>query len=155
MTNSKYKIFISGNLEGLVCTKHDVEELIDEIIKIEPDLNKNFIQKPVNLNFISKNEIQKLNLRFLNKDKPTNVLSFPSSGVSFDNQILGDIAICSEIIKNEACDQKKLEQNHLSHIILHSLLHLSGYDHQDKNSAEQMESLEVAVLEKLGIANPY
>ena len=96
-----------------------------------------------------------LNFRFADKDKPTNVLSFPSKGVDFGDESLGDIAICPEIIIKEAIDQGKEKQNHLTHIILHSLLHLVGYVHEDNNSASKMESLEVKVLKKLGIANPY
>ena len=104
---------------------------------------------------MSKSEIEKLNSKFLNKNKPTNVLSFPSSGFGFDDAFLGDIAICPEIIVNEAHEQGKDKQNHLSHIIMHSLLHLAGYDHQDRYSSELMESLEIIALKKLGIANPY
>jgi len=109
----------------------------------------------VNLSFISKKAIKELNSEFLKKDKPTNVLSFPSTGLSFSDEILGDIAICPEIIKKEAAIQNKEEQDHLSHLIIHSLLHLAGYDHQEANSAEQMESLEIRALKKIGIANPY
>ena len=118
-------------------------------------IQKKFKSRHVNLTFITKNEIKELNSKFLNKDQPTNVLSFPSSGLDFEEQLLGDIAICPEIIINEADDQNKDRQNHLSHIILHSLLHLAGYDHQEDSSAEKMESLEIEALKKLGIANPY
>ena len=104
---------------------------------------------------ISKEAIKELNSEFLKKDKPTNILSFPSTGLSFGDEILGDIAICPEIIKKEAAIQNKEEQDHLSHLIIHSLLHLAGYDHQEADSAKQMESLEVKALKKLGIANPY
>ncbi len=109
----------------------------------------------MNLSFISKKTIKELNSEFLKKDKPTNVLSFPSTGLSFGDEILGDIAICPEIIKKEAAIQNKEEQDHLSHLIIHSLLHLAGYDHHEADSAKQMESLEVKALKKLGIANPY
>ena len=96
-----------------------------------------------------------MNFRFLNKDRPTNVLSFPPQESSLDDELLGDIAICPEIIKSEANDQKKEKQNHLFHIILHSLLHLTGHYHLDDSSAEIMENIEVEALKKIGIANPY
>tara|TARA_B100002052_G_C15853225_1_gene586151 strand:- start:73 stop:540 length:468 start_codon:yes stop_codon:yes gene_type:complete len=152
---AKSQIFISGNLEGLNCTEKSVSDLIKALLQVKPDLKKIFKDRPVNLSFISKKTIKELNLEFLKKDKPTNVLSFPSRGLSFGDEILGDIAICPEIIKKEAAIQNKEEQDHLSHLIIHSLLHLAGYDHQEADSAKQMESLEVKALKKLGIANPY
>lgn len=155
MSVAKSQIFISGNLEGLSCTESSVSDLIEALLQVKPDLKKIFKDRPVNLSFISKKAIQELNSEFLKKDKPTNVLSFPSTGLSFSDEILGDIAICPEIIKKEAAIQNKEEQDHLSHLIIHSLLHLAGYDHQEATSAEQMESLEIRALKKIGIANPY
>ena len=155
MSVAKSQIFISGNLEGLNCTEKSVSDLIKALLQVKPDLKKIFKDRPVNLSFISKKTIKELNSEFLKKDKPTNVLSFPSTGLSFGDEILGDIAICPEIIKKEAAKQNKEEQDHLSHLIIHSLLHLAGYDHQEADSAKQMESLEVKALKKLGIANPY
>lgn len=155
MSVAKSQIFISGNLEGLNCTEKSVSDLIKALLQVKPDLKNSFKDRPVNLSFISKKAIKELNSEFLKKDKPTNVLSFPSTGLSFGDDILGDIAICPEIIKKEAAIQNKEEQDHLSHLIIHSLLHLTGYDHQEADSAKQMESLEVKALKKLGIANPY
>ena len=155
MSAAKSKIFISGNLKGLSCTESSVSDLIKALLQVKPELKKCFKDRPVNLSFISKKEIKELNSEFLKKDNPTNVLSFPSTGLSFGDDILGDIAICPEIIKKEAAIQNKEEQDHLSHLIIHSLLHLIGYDHQEADSAKQMESLEVKALKKLGIANPY
>jgi probable rRNA maturation factor len=155
VTTPESNVFISGDLEGLSCSEKNVLELIELLVQAEPSLQKKLKSRHVNLTFITKNEIKELNSKFLNKDQPTNVLSFPSSGLDFEEQLLGDIAICPEIIINEADDQNKDQQNHLSHIILHSLLHLAGYDHQEDSSAEKMESLEIEALKKLGIANPY
>ena len=155
MSVAKSQIFISGNLEGLSCTESSVSDLIEALLQVKPDLKKIFKDRPVNLSFISKKAIKELNSEFLKKGKPTNVLSFPSTGLSFNDEILGDIAICPEIIKKEAAIQNKVEQDHLSHLIIHSLLHLAGYDHQEAASAEQMESLEIRALKKIGIANPY
>ena len=155
MTFIESNISIIGDLEGLICTERTISELINLIIEVEPSLKKQILNRSVNIKFVSKSEIKELNSKFLNKDKPTNVLSFPSEGLDLDNQLLGDIAICPEIIRNEALTQEKENQNHLSHIILHSLLHLAGFDHEDGHSAIKMESLEVKVLRKIGIANPY
>ena len=155
MTAFKTNLFISGDLKGLSCSEESISGLIELLIETEPKLEKKIESRPINLNFITKKEIQDLNSKFLNKDQPTNVLSFPSDGLDLSDELLGDIAICPEIISYEADDQNKDRQNHLTHIILHSLLHLAGYDHQEESSAELMESLEIKVLKKLGIANPY
>ena len=155
MTAFKTNLFISGDLKGLSCSEESISELIELLIETEPKLEKKIKSRPINLNFITKKEIQDLNSKFLNKDQPTNVLSFPSDGLDLSDELLGDIAICPEIISYEADDQNKDRQNHLTHIILHSLLHLAGYDHQEESSAGLMESLEIKVLKKLGIANPY
>ena len=155
MTAFKTNLFISGDLKGLSCSEESISELIELLIETEPKLEKKIESRPINLNFITKKEIQDLNSKFLNKDQPTNVLSFPSDGLDLSDELLGDIAICPEIISYEADDQNKDRQNHLTHIILHSLLHLAGYDHQEESSAGLMESLEIKVLKKLGIANPY
>jgi len=155
VTAFKTNLFISGDLKGLSCSEESISELIELLIETEPKLEKKIKCRPINLNFITKKEIQDLNSKFLNKDQPTNVLSFPSDGLDLSDELLGDIAICPEIIIYEADDQNKDRQNHLTHIILHSLLHLAGYDHQEESSAGLMESLEIKVLKKLGIANPY
>tara|TARA_A100000164_G_C21647327_1_gene648644 strand:- start:167 stop:634 length:468 start_codon:yes stop_codon:yes gene_type:complete len=155
VTAFKTNLFISGDLKGLSCSEESISELIELLIETEPKLEKKIKCRPINLNFITKKEIQDLNSKFLNKDQPTNVLSFPSDGLDLSDELLGDIAICPEIIIYEVDDQNKDRQNHLTHIILHSLLHLAGYDHQEESSAGLMESLEIKVLKKLGIANPY
>ena len=155
MIPSSSNIFISGDLEGLSCTEEDISGLIQLLIVTEPSLEGLFLKKSVNIRFISKLEIKELNFRFLNKDMPTNVLSFPPKESTHDEGLLGDIAICPEIIKSEANDQNKEKQSHLFHIILHSLLHLTGHNHLDDSSAEIMENIEVEALKKIGIANPY
>ncbi len=94
-------------------------------------------------------EIQKLNLTFLKKDKPTNVLSFPSPATDLNQDLLGDIAICIDVIKKESYEQGKRDSQIISsHIILHSVLHLVGYDHEDEASANKMELLEISSLKK-------
>ena len=155
MRTPESNVFISGNLEGLSCSEKNVLKLIELLIEVEPSLEKQLKSRHVNLTFITKNEIKELNSKFLNKNQPTNVLSFPSNELDFDERLLGDIAICPEVISNEADDQNKDRQNHLFHIILHSLLHLVGYDHQEDSSAEKMEYIEIEALKKIGIANPY
>ena len=154
MTISESDIYITGNLEGLPCSESNISRWIQSLLSTEESLEKLISKKVINFSFVSKIEIQELNRRFSNKDKPTNVLSFPSPLASKED-LLGDIAICPEIIKVEAHDQKKSEINHLTHIILHSVLHLAGFDHEEEDSAAKMELLEIKALQKIGIANPY
>tara|TARA_B100001029_G_scaffold60703_1_gene49119 strand:- start:2408 stop:2875 length:468 start_codon:yes stop_codon:yes gene_type:complete len=148
-------IDISGDSSEVLCTS---EEAISWffIFREEYENSVNRIGNcSFNLAFLTKGEIQHLNKQFAGKDKPTNVLSFPSNANLVDDEFLGDIAICSEIIKEEAMSQGKSIKDHLIHIFIHGVLHLLGFDHQDHASAEKMESFEIKVLKKIGVADPY
>ncbi|MDR0556217.1 MAG: rRNA maturation RNase YbeY [Holosporaceae bacterium] len=111
--------------------------------------------------FSDDKEIRTLNKTYLGVDKSTNVLSFPADDLttapSNDGRpcILGSIALAFETVEKEAQRQNKSFYDHLKHLIVHSLLHLLRYDHSSEQQAEQMESLEVKILQKLGIGNPY
>ena len=100
-----------------------------------------------------------LNRAYRGKDKPTNVLSFaaldgvrPKLGMPW---LLGDVVLTSGVIAREAKAQRKSLQHHLSHLAVHGVLHLLGYDHEQDRDAEAMEALEIAALAGMGIANPY
>ncbi len=100
--------------------------------------------------------IQALNREYRDKDKPTNVLSFPQDDpFAAQAGILGDIILAYETIKREAIDHKKSFDDHLTHLIIHGTLHLIGYDHITENEAQIMEALEVKILSQFGIKNPY
>jgi len=94
--------------------------------------------------------LQRLNRQFRGKDRPTNVLSFPDEA-----EPLGGIAVSYQTVKRQALEQKKKFANHSKHMILHGFLHLLGYDHQIKKAARLMEGIEIAILDDLGIPNPY
>ncbi|MGB8276618.1 MAG: rRNA maturation RNase YbeY [Methylovirgula sp.] len=98
--------------------------------------------------------IRSLNARWRGQDKPTNVLSFPAADPA-TAPILGDIAIAYETMTREAAEEGKSLQAHFSHLIVHGVLHLIGYDHQDEAEAEAMEQLEREILAMLGIEDPY
>ena len=108
-------------------------------------------------------EVQKLNAEFRGKDKPTNVLSFANiddddfvSSLSFEVEVeLGDIIMAFETVKAESEQKGILLKDHFAHLLVHGLLHLFGYDHQDDDEADEMEGYEIKILELLGIANPY
>ncbi|TKB46022.1 rRNA maturation RNase YbeY [Thalassotalea mangrovi] len=101
-------------------------------------------------------ESRQLNREYRGKDKPTNVLSFPfevPEGV--DINLLGDLVVCAEVVRQEALTQNKALMDHWAHMIIHGCLHLLGYDHIREDDAEEMEALEVKLLASLNIANPY
>jgi probable rRNA maturation factor len=114
-------------------------------------------------------ESRRLNARYRGKDKPTNVLSFPPSplpepvssapaargALRADARPLGDLVFCAQVVRSEARQQGKLLQAHWAHLVVHGALHLIGYDHEREAEAKRMERREVAVLRRLGFANPY
>jgi probable rRNA maturation factor len=101
-------------------------------------------------------EMQQLNKQFRDKDKPTNVLSFPmQTPEEVDISLLGDIILCASVINNEAAQQTKPTESHWAHMVVHGMLHLQGYDHVENDEAEKMELMEITILNKLGFTNPY
>ena len=95
--------------------------------------------------------LKALNAQFRGKNKPTNVLSFPSG----DCDYLGDVAIAYGVTAREAADAGKPFRNHALHLAVHGVLHLLGYDHETAREARIMEPLETAILAKLDIDDPY
>ena len=109
----------------------------------------------VSLALVNDAKIQSLNMQYRQKDKPTNVLSFPGAEIDGFRPLLGDIVLAYETIVREANEQTIKLEDHLVHLIVHGFLHLHGYDHENDVDAEMMEALEIKTLEGLGIANPY
>lgn len=97
--------------------------------------------------------VRELNARFRGKDQPTNVLSFPST--TNPEAHLGDIALAYETSAREAAEQGTALAAHLSHLVVHGVLHLLGHDHEEDGPAEAMEALERRLLAGLGVADPY
>ena len=96
-------------------------------------------------------KLHDLNVTFRGKDKPTNVLSFPAR----DDEYLGDVAVAYGVTSQEAREQKKLFADHATHLVVHGVLHLLGYDHETARAAKIMEPLETKILGELGIGDPY
>jgi probable rRNA maturation factor len=121
---------------------------------------------PIEVSFLLANDarVRRLNRDFRGQDKPTNVLSFPveereampapeESGTG--PRLLGDVVFAFETLEREAAAQSKPLSDHLSHLAVHGVLHLLGYDHGATHEANRMEHLEARVLAGLGIADPY
>lgn len=120
--------------------------------------------------FVDIDEGAQLNLQFRNIDKATNVLSFPAdvtiptaehatgTMTASDDKVprlLGDLVICGPVLAQEALAQGKALADHTTHLVIHGVLHLLGYDHETDSEAQAMEGLEIAILAELGVANPY
>jgi probable rRNA maturation factor len=101
--------------------------------------------------FADDEKLRALNAAFRGKNKTTNVLSFPASADDY----LGDVAIAHDVTLKEANEQNKPFADHATHLVVHGVLHLLGYDHEKARDAKIMEPLETAILSELGIGDPY
>jgi probable rRNA maturation factor len=101
----------------------------------------------------SDRKLKALNRDFRGKDKATNVLSFPA--VPNKDKYRGDVALALGVTRREAKAANKCVADHATHLVVHGVLHLAGHDHIRARDAKVMEALEVAILGRLGIANPY
>ena len=128
--------------------------LINEELNTSKRNNPSLI---VSLRFTNKRNMKKLNYSFSGLKKETNVLSFSPdpNGTDENNNYFGDIAICVEVLKKEAKEQKKDFLDHLLHLFIHGVLHLLEYKHDSDRQASKMEKIEKNVLSKLGIEDPY
>jgi len=116
------------------------------------------VESDLSLVFTDDAQIQQLNKKWRGQDKPTNVLSFPAFALKpgeVPKPMLGDIVLAFETLVREAAQEKKDFNHHLSHLLVHGLLHLLGYDHETQEEADMMEGYEVAILRQLAIADPY
>ena len=134
----------------------------EAVASVEHLLSNNRLE--TSILFTADAEVHQLNREWRERDKPTNVLSFPmldrESLLALEPQgppeMLGDIALAYETCAREAEDKGITLEAHVTHLIIHGLLHLAGHDHVDSDAqAEEMEALEIAALAKLGIADPY
>lgn len=110
----------------------------------------------INLRLLNDKEMKKLNMQFRQKDKTTNVLSFPNDDISVkQTKNIGDIAISVEYVKAEAKKEGKTFDDHIIHMLAHGVYHILGYDHENNDNAVIMENKEIQTLKKINISNPY
>jgi probable rRNA maturation factor len=113
-----------------------------------------FQRAELTLRLVDTDEGRSLNANYRNKDYATNVLTF-EYGVDPEGTAHGDIILCLDVLKKEATEQDKPFKNHAAHLVIHGTLHALGYDHLSNDEAEHMEAMEIAILTRLHIENPY
>ena len=112
------------------------------------------------IRFVDEDEGLQLNQSYRQKNKATNVLSFPYEMLEIPELRealihLGDLVLCEPVVRREALAQGKPLSQHWAHLIVHGMLHLQGYDHITDAQAEMMEALEIRILKSFGFNNPY
>lgn len=114
----------------------------------------------LSIRIVEEPEARQFNREYRNRDYATNILSFPvelPEGLPSHvrQTLLGDLLICAPVVAREAREQNRPEVDHWAHLTVHGILHLLGYDHEQDEAALVMESLEIEILNKLGISDPY
>ena len=110
----------------------------------------------VGLRLVDETEIAQLNRRYRRKRGPTNVLSF-----RFENppgarsDVLGDVVICAPVVNREATTMARTARAHWAHVIVHGIVHLRGFDHENRKDASVMQGIEAKILKGLGFRDPY
>jgi probable rRNA maturation factor len=144
-------VVIQNNIQDLSIDEENLRLILQNVM-----INLKVANSELLIRIVDKKEIQNLNKIYRNQDKPTNTLSFKAMLPNeIKESILGDVVICSEIIKQEAKLTNKSFKDHLIHIAIHGILHLLGYSHTLDKDAEQMQNMEIDILKKIQIKNPY
>ena len=157
-----YLAFQAGSWEDVSGLKTLCEETITRTLAVKPILMKKDIH--IDVTFTDDAQIQILNHQYRGKNNPTNVLSFPQHDPLEEDLkrmnptlplLLGDVVLSYETVTKEAQDQKKAFSHHLTHLLVHGVLHLLGFNHINEEDAHEMETLEIKILQDLNVPNPY
>ena len=119
---------------------------------VERALEAKTASAQITLRFVDAAESRRINRQFRGRDKPTNVLSFPYAGPP---ALAGDLLLCVPVVGAEAVRQGKDAVAHYAHLVVHGMLHLQGYDHENSADAERMEAKEREILARLSYPDPY
>ena len=146
-------------LEAVPSLEALLHEVTEEVLKT-PEARGRFEIAPaarIGIGFCFADDafVAGLNKEFRGQSKPTNVLSFPSGEV-FDGIFhLGEITLASGVVAREAVERQKPVLEHTTHLVIHGLLHLLGFDHETGDEAALMEAIEIKVMQQFGFGNPY
>ena len=135
-----------------------IKILVKNILKFKKDLNfDQSVDYNCNLILVNDKFIKKMNLQFRNKNKITDVLTFVSDVRIKQNKSykICDIFISAEVIKKDSIKNKVNFYDHIAHLIIHSFLHINGYVHEKIKDFNKMQKIEILILKKIGISNPY
>ena len=128
-----------------------LQQWVDAVLKHEQHTDAE-----LTIRIVDEAESAELNEQYRHKQGPTNVLSFPfECPAEVELNLLGDLVICAPVVADQAKQQHKTEQAHWAHMVVHGTLHLLGYDHENSNDAEIMETKEQAIMLTLGYPDPY
>lgn len=144
-------------------TDEDFQRWVEAALRARDDSQELQESPEVLVRLVDESESQQLNAAYRERDYPTNVLSFPAdlAGMpellrnSLESVPIGDLVICAPVVAREAAEQAKTPESHWAHMVVHGCLHLLGHDHGEDAEAEAMETLETAILGRLGYPNPY
>ncbi|MBI2969645.1 MAG: rRNA maturation RNase YbeY [Gammaproteobacteria bacterium] len=138
------------------CTGHGLPRRDQIVAWVNAALRDHAHDAELTVRLVDEGEAAELNRRWRGRSGPTNVLSFPVSGLEQAAPgLLGDIVVCAPVVEREAEQQGKRPEAHWAHMVIHGTLHLLGYDHENNEEADIMESLEATILAGLGFPNPY
>lgn len=136
-------------------TAAQFEQWVNQALALEAG-TPDYPDTEITIRLVDEAESQMLNATYRGKDKPTNVLSFPfEMPTGIELPLLGDLVICRQVVEREAVEQNKPLEAHWAHLAVHGTLHLLGYDHLTDEEAEEMESLETHIMQRLGFDDPY
>ncbi len=146
---NKPNIEIHGHLGLSLST---IEEIIYAVMS---DQNQTSLIAELDIQALDKKAMQVLNYEYRHKDYPTNILSFPHQHQQDKHLFLGDLVLCPDLIAEEAQRAEIFYEQHITHLLVHGLLHLFNYDHENDHDASIMEVKEIAILKQLNQPNPY
>lgn len=145
----------------------DIQHASEEVIPLSDErlgqcaelpLHEHKSTAELTLRLVDAEEMTQLNNDYRKQNKVTNVLAFPSAipdTVELDFPFLGDVIICPTVLAQESLELGKSLEAHWTHIVIHGVLHLLGYDHIKEEDAEIMQALETQLLAELGFSDPY
>ena len=151
ISSEKYKVEFFDQPEYVANQSNQIKNILNQFLDFF-----DILKLELEISFCSESQIRELNKKFRGKDSATNVLSFPDQEIEIlSKTCIGELLICQNILEREALEQEKRTFDHFIHLIIHSMLHIVGYGHENENDAILMETKEIEFLSKIGVKDPY